>query len=100
MFYVGEEHGLGFIHQYAYNLEYSNRDKMEMYIYWDKVYQGPKPDDYVMNDSEQYVHSLCKKYELQLDGTMTTVTHSGMTTRVEFSKDMDKPSPLTLDWLK
>ncbi|QEM42094.1 hypothetical protein [Pseudomonas phage vB_PaeM_PS119XW] len=100
MFYVGEEHEAAHLHQFSYNPEFSNWQKLEFCIFWDHQHRPTAEDPRVVTDTELYIRKLCRQYEVAIDGYMLGVKHFGQRTIVEFKMKEEIATPLTLDWTK
>jgi hypothetical protein len=101
MFYVQAPSTEFHVHQYSYNRQYSDWNKLEVVIFWDKVDREQRPLGYTPTALEQAILRLCRQYEIALNGTMTVVTHNGYLTTAEFKQPSEPtPVPLNLDWLE
>lgn len=87
------------LYQMSYNREYSDFPKIEVVVYWDDVPVEPRDIGYTPSDKEQFVLSLCKKYEEALNGNIVLVKHDGLVTRIEFKRNTSEPLPINLEWV-
>lgn len=100
LFYVGEEHEQAHLHQFSYNPEFSNWQKLEFCIFWDKQHRQQPEDPRVETDLELYIRRLCRQYEMVIEGYVLGIKHFGPRTIVEFKMKEEIATPLTLDWTK
>lgn len=97
--YLRKEYETELIHQYTYNLENGNYDKLQILVLWKNYPMVPREQGYQPTPIEKLVTRLCKLYEREIDGYIFSVKHNGYQTMIEFKSVSHKQPPLNTDWL-
>lgn len=97
--YIGEEHALYNLHQYTYQAEFSDKTKLQMFIFWDVVQDQPREDGFEFSEIELAIQKLNRQYEIAIDGYLEHIVHGRLRT-ISSYRNKEEKIPLTLEWVK